>query len=77
MRTLYWALVVVFALIVLAFALQNLESVTISFFGFSVTAPLAATIAVIYVFGMFSGGSVVSFLRHSLHKATATSPPVE
>ncbi len=71
MRALYWVLVAGFSAIAIAFALQNLESVTISFFGLSATAPLAATILAIYILGMFTGGGVVSFLRHSIHKATA------
>lgn len=75
MRALYWILVVSFSVIAIAFALQNLASVTISFFGLSATAPLAATILAIYVLGMFTGGSVVSFLRHSIHKATAARSP--
>lgn len=71
MRTLYWILVVACAALAIAFALQNLGSVTVSFFGYALTAPLAAVVVAIYLLGMLSGGTVVSFLRHSIHKATA------
>lgn len=72
MRVLYWILIIAFAAFVVAFALQNLVTVTVAFFGYTLTAPLAALIAGVYFFGMVSGGAVVSFVRHSLHKATAT-----
>lgn len=71
MRALYWILVVACAALAMAFALQNLGSVTVSFFAYALVAPLAAVVAAIYLLGMLSGGTVVSFLRQSIHKATA------
>ncbi len=75
MRYLYLFLVITFVALLLAFALGNLSSATLSFLGWQITAPLAAMIVAVYMLGMLTGGSVLSFLRHSLHKATAKPAP--
>jgi lipopolysaccharide assembly protein A len=69
-RYIYLTLMVVFAVVLLIFALSNMASATVSFLGWQLTGPLALMILAVYVLGMISGGSVLSFLRHSLHKAT-------
>jgi uncharacterized integral membrane protein len=71
MRYVYLFLVIVFVALLLIFALSNLASATLSFLGWQVTAPLAGLILGVYALGMITGGGVLSFLRHSLHKATA------
>ncbi|MDQ8732606.1 hypothetical protein [Bradyrhizobium sp. LHD-71] len=63
MRWVYIAVVALFAIATLIFALQNLQSVTMSFLGFRVSAPLAALVAVIYVLGMATGGSAWALVR--------------
>jgi putative membrane protein len=70
MRWLHIAIVVLFATATLAFALQNREIVTMSFFHFSVRAPLAVLVGIVYVLGMLTGGSLWSLLRRSLQGAT-------
>ena len=75
MRYVYLFLVIAFAVLLLIFALSNLASVTLSFLGWQVTAPLAGLIVLVYALGMITGGGVLSFLRHSLHKATAKPMP--
>ena len=50
---------------ILLFVLQNREVVTISFLGFSVRAPFAILIAVVYVIGAVTGGSLFALLRRS------------
>lgn len=75
MRYFYLFLVIVFVALLLVFALGNLSAATLSFLGWRITAPLAAMIVAVYILGMFTGGSVLSFLRHSLHQATARPAP--
>ncbi len=41
MRWIHIGVIVAFAAVILIFALQNLESVTMSFLGFRISAPLA------------------------------------
>ena len=66
MRWFHIALVAIFALVVVIFALQNLQSVTVSFLNFRISAPLAVLIAVIYLLGMATGGSVWALFRWAL-----------
>jgi uncharacterized integral membrane protein len=72
MRWVYLAVVIVFVAAILIFAFQNLGIVTMSFLGFSVSAPLAILAAVVYVLGAFTGGSLFGLLRHSLRESKAT-----
>jgi len=66
MRWIHLAVIVIFAAAILIFAAQNLEIVTMSFLGFSVRAPLALLVAIVYVLGMATGGSLWALLRRSL-----------
>lgn len=66
MRWVHLAVIVVFAVATLIFALQNLEMVTVSFLSFSARLPLAFLIVLIYVFGMATGGSLLGLLNRSL-----------
>ena len=63
MRWVYMAVVVAIAAAILIFAVQNLQRVTISFLGLSMSAPLAILVAVIYLLGMATGGSAWALMR--------------
>ena len=65
MRWIYMAAIVLFAVAVLIFALQNLEPVTVSYLGSRIRAPLAVLAIVIYVLGAVTGGGVLALLRRS------------
>jgi len=75
MRWLHIFVVVIFAVAVLVFVVQNFEIVTMSFLGFSARAPLALLAAVAYVLGMATGGSLWSLLRRSLQGSKLTGTP--
>jgi uncharacterized integral membrane protein len=66
MRWVHLAVIVVFALAILIFALQNLEMVTVSFLSFSARLPLAFLVVLIYLLGMITGGSLLGLLNRSL-----------
>lgn len=66
MRWIHMIIVVLFVAAIVIFALQNLENVTMSFLGFSVRAPLAVLVAVVYLLGMVTGGSLWALLRRSI-----------
>jgi uncharacterized integral membrane protein len=57
---------VLFVAAIVVFALQNLAAVTMTFLGFSVRAPLAVMVAVVYLLGMVTGGSLWALLRRSI-----------
>jgi putative membrane protein len=65
MRWVYIAIVVLFAAATIIFSLQNLEIVTMSFLGFNARAPLALLVAVTYLLGAATGGSLFALLRRS------------
>jgi putative membrane protein len=66
MRWIHLAVIVVFAAAILIFAVQNLQTVTASFLGFSLRAPLAVLVAVVYLLGAVTGGSLFALLRRSV-----------
>ena len=55
--------IVILAIVILIFAFQNLQSVTVSFLGFSITASLAVLFVIVYLLGMATGGSVWALIR--------------
>ena len=65
MRWLYLAVIIVFATATLLFILQNGDLVTMSFLGLSFRAPFAILIAIAYVLGAATGGSLFALLRRS------------
>jgi len=65
MRWIHLAVIVLFALATLAFAVQNFEVVTMSLFHFEVRAPLALVTIVVYLLGAVTGGSLFALLRRS------------
>jgi len=65
MRWFYLAVIIVFAATTLLFILQNCDLVTISFLGLSFRAPFAILVAIAYVLGAATGGSLFALLRRS------------
>jgi len=50
------------------FALQNRESITLRYLDRSVSCPPALGIAIVYLLGMVSGGTVVGLVQCSLRR---------
>ena len=73
MRLFYLAIVILFAAATAIFALQNLESVTMSFLGFSARAPLAVLTLVVYALGALTGGGLYALLKRSYAGAKLVS----
>ncbi len=69
MRIVYSLLLALFAAIVLLFALQNLQAITVSLFSYSVTLPIALVVIGVYFLGMISGGALLAFLRGTMRRA--------
>ena len=65
MRWIYLAVIVLFAAATFVFALQNFEIVTITFLGINARVPLALLVAVVYLLGAVTGGSLLALLRRS------------
>jgi lipopolysaccharide assembly protein A len=69
MRWFYTVIVVLFCTATLLFAVQNLQIVTLSLLGFSASVPLALLVALVYLPGMATGGSLLALLRQSIAKS--------
>lgn len=65
MRWLYTAIIVIFAVAIAIFLFQNTESVSVSFLGWALTAPLAVIVLIVYGLGALTGGSLYALLRRS------------
>jgi uncharacterized integral membrane protein len=65
MRWFYLAVIILFAVLTIMFALQNFEIVTMSFLGSNLRVPLALLVAVTYLLGAATGGSLFALLRRS------------
>jgi uncharacterized integral membrane protein len=63
MRWVHLAVIAVLALAIVIFALQNFQSVTVSFLRLQLSAPLAVLIVLIYLLGMATGGSAWALIR--------------
>jgi uncharacterized integral membrane protein len=65
MRWVYLAIIILFGAATIIFALQNFEIVTISFLAFNARVPLALSVAIVYLLGAATGGSLFALLRRS------------
>jgi uncharacterized integral membrane protein len=75
MRWVHMTIIVVLAAATLIFAIQNLQSVTVAFLNLRLGAPLAVLIAVVYVLGMATGGSLWAMLRWALEGSRRSAAP--
>ena len=69
MRWIHIVVVALFAVATLVFVIQNFEIVTLSFLGFSARALLALLVAIFYLLGMATGGSLLALLRRSIARS--------
>jgi putative membrane protein len=70
MRWVYLVLLLVIVTIVVVFILENNENTTVKLFHQSLTAPLSWFFVAVYFLGMWSGGTVVAFVKRAYHHAT-------
>lgn len=72
MRWIYLGIIIVFAVAIVIFALQNFEIVTMSLLGFDARVPLALVVAIAYLLGAATGGSLFALLRRSYQGSRQT-----
>jgi uncharacterized integral membrane protein len=70
MRYLHVALIVVLTAVILLFKFQNLERVTVSFLSAGITLLVSVLVLLVYMLGMFTGGSFVALVRSLIRGAT-------
>jgi len=69
MRIFYLVLLILLVGVTAIFAVQNLQTITVSFLSWSVTLPIALVVIGVYALGMASGGGVLAFLRWTMRRA--------
>ena len=70
MRWVYLVLLLVIVTMIVVFVAENNENQTVTFFNQTITAPLAVFFVAMYFLGMWSGGTVVGFVKRAYHHAT-------
>ena len=70
MRWVYLLLLLAIVAIIVVFVVQNKEHTTVQFFDQSLTAPLSWFFVAVYFLGMWTGGTVVGFVKRAYHRAT-------
>lgn len=63
MRWIYLSIIILFAVATFIFVVQNFSTVTMSFLGLSMRAPLALLVTVIYLLGAATGESMCASLK--------------
>jgi putative membrane protein len=66
MRWVHLTVIILLAAVTIVFAAQNFQTITVSLFGASTRAPLALLIAIAYLLGAATGGSLFALLRRSI-----------
>lgn len=75
MRYLFTVLVFLLTAAVLVFMGQNIGSVTVSLVTMRFTLPLSVLVVLVYVLGMFTGGSLSGLVRSLFRQATQPKAP--
>jgi uncharacterized integral membrane protein len=70
MRWFYLVVLLVIVTLIVFFLVQNNESETVTFFNRKMTAPQSFFFVAMYFLGMWSGGTVVGFVRRVYRRAT-------
>jgi uncharacterized integral membrane protein len=69
MRWVYLVLLLVIVAVIVVFIAQNVENQTVALFNQKLTAPLSVFFVAVYFLGMWSGGTVVGFVKRAYHHA--------
>jgi uncharacterized integral membrane protein len=75
MRWVYLVLLFIIVVIIVVFIAQNHESQRVMFFHQEITAPLSFYFIAVYFLGMWSGGTVVGFVKRAYQHATVREEP--
>jgi lipopolysaccharide assembly protein A len=66
MRWLHSTVIVILIAGTVVFAVQNLQSFTVSFLNLKIAAPLALLVVLVYLLGMVTGGSAWTLIRWAI-----------
>jgi uncharacterized integral membrane protein len=69
MRVLNFVIFLILVGVIVVFAFQNMQGVTVTFLEFSLAAPMAAVVITVYVLGMLTGSTLIGAIRKSWEKS--------
>ena len=75
MRWVYLVLLLVVVTMIVVFIAENRENETVTLFNQRITAPLSIFFVAVYFLGMWSGGTVVGFIKRAYRHATEHEEP--
>jgi uncharacterized integral membrane protein len=75
MRWVYLILLLAIVTVIVVFVFENRENETITFFNQRITAPLSVFFVTAYFLGMWSGGTVVGFVKRAYRRAMEREQP--
>ena len=70
MRWVYLVVLLIIVAVIVVFVAQNRENETVTLFNQRITAPLSIFFVAVYFLGMWSGGTVVAFIKRAYQHAT-------
>jgi uncharacterized integral membrane protein len=70
MRWVYLVLLLVIVTVIVVFVVENRDDATVMLFNQKLTAPLSLFFVAVYFLGMWSGGTVVAFVKRAYQRAT-------
>jgi lipopolysaccharide assembly protein A len=71
-RSIQAAIFLVFLVTIGIFAVQNRDVITVSFLAWNLSQPVAVVTVAVYILGMLSGWTVLTFARGTFRRATAS-----
>jgi putative membrane protein len=72
MRFIQAVIFLVFLVTIGIFAVQNRDVITVSFLAWNLSQPVAIVTVAVYILGMLSGWTVLTFARATFDRATAS-----
>ena len=70
MRWIYLALLLAIVTVIVAFIIENNEDTPFKLFNKSINAPLSWVVIAVYFLGMWTGGTLVGFVKRAYYRAT-------
>jgi hypothetical protein len=70
MRWIYLVLLLAIVTVIVAFIIENNEDTPFKLFNKSIHASLSWVVIAVYFLGMWTGGTVVGFIKRAYHRAT-------
>lgn len=76
MRVLKKIVLAIFVILIIIFAVQNSNTITIEMFNWSVTLPVSILVILVYILGMTTGGILFSVIKNLMEPESKTNTEI-